>query len=391
MNNGLFQNQDDLSPYLDAEQFAFRESIHGVLSRVATPDHVREWDEKKDFPEAAIKAMAEQGLFAVTLPEEYGGVGGYMDMVAMLEVIGYHSVALSRYWNMNVNMVGGAIAKFAAPALKERVLPGLAEGRTFFAFALSENGSGSDAASLRTSGRIDGDDVVINGTKMWITGALQADYILTACRTSTEGKPHDGVSLFLVPKGSKGVTVNPIDMVGGHAVRTCEVVYDEVRVPRDLMVGELHRGWRQLTTVLAKERVALGAMCTGAAQAASDLARSYAADRKQFGRSITEFQAVSHKLVDMQTSIDAGRLLVYRAARLLVDGKPCSAQAAQAKYFASDSYVRAAIDGLQVMGANGYCMEFAMQRHLRESKLFQIFGGTNEIQRNIVARELLAA
>jgi alkylation response protein AidB-like acyl-CoA dehydrogenase len=389
MSTAAFSNTDDLAPFLDEAQFAFRASVHGFLTRHATPDYIRQCDEQKRFPEEAVRGMAEQGWFAVTLPEAYGGIAGYMEMTAMLEVIGYHSIALSRYWNMNVNMVGGAIARFASEEIKRRVLPQLAEGKTFFAFALSENNAGSDAASLKTSARADGDDFIIDGTKMWITGALQADYILTACRTSSEGKPHDGISLFLVPAKSANLTINPIDMVGGHAIRTCEVNYQGVRVSREWMVGDLHRGWRQLTTVLAKERVALGAMCTGAAQAAFDLARGYAVERKQFGRSITEFQAISHKLVDMQTSIDAGRLLVYRAARLLADNKPCSAQAAQAKYFASDSYVQAAIDGLQVMGANGYCMEYPMQRHLRESKLFQIFGGTNEIQRNIVARELL--
>lgn len=389
MSTAPFCNTDDLAPYLDEEQFAFRDSVHGFLSRHATPDYIRECDEKKLFPKEAIRGMAEQGWFRVTLPEEHGGIGGYMEMTAMLEVIGYHSIALSRYWNMNVNMVGGAIARFASEEIKTRVLPQLAEGRTFFAFALSENNAGSDAASLKTAARADGDDFIIDGTKMWITGALQADYILTACRTSNEGKPHDGISLFLVPAKAANLTITPIDMVGGHAIRTCEVNYQGVRVSREWMVGDLHRGWRQLTTVLAKERIALGAMCTGAAQAAFDLARGYAVVRKQFGRPVAEFQAISHKLVDVQTAIDAGRLLVYRAARLLSDGKPCSAQAAQAKFFASDSYVKAAIDGLQVMGANGYCMEYPMQRHLRESKLFQIFGGTNEIQRNIVAREIL--
>lgn len=381
--------RDDLIPYLDDAQFEFQDSVHRFLERTAPPDYVRACDEEKRFPREAIDGMAAQGWFAVTLPEEYGGIGGYMDMVAMLEVIGYHSVALARYWNMNVNMVGGALSRFAAPDVKALVLPALAEGRTFFAFALSENGSGSDAASLTTSARIDGDHLVLNGTKMWITGALQADYILTACRTARGDMPHDGISLVLVPAKAAGITVSPIDMLGGHAVRTCEINFVDVRVSMDFVVGKLHGGWRQLTAVLAKERIALGAICTGAAQAACDLARSYARERKQFGRPITAFQAVSHKLMDMQTGIDAGRMLVYRAARLLADGKPCGAEASQAKYFASDNYLRVAADGIQTMGANGYCTEFPMERHFREAKLFQIFGGTNEIQRNIVARELL--
>ena len=157
-------------------------------------------------------------------------------------------------------------------------------------------------------------------------------------------------------------------------------------MPKRLVVGEVHKGWKRLTAVLAKERIALAMMCVGAAQAAVDLARWYALDRKQFGQAIFDFQAVSHMIVDMQTQVDAARMMAYRAAKLLSDGLPCDAESSQAEYFASDVYVKVATDGVQIMGANGYAMEYPMQRHYRESKLFQIFGGTNQVQRNIVAR-----
>jgi alkylation response protein AidB-like acyl-CoA dehydrogenase len=285
-------------------------------------------------------------------------------------------------------MVGGAISRFATKAIKEDVLPNLAAGKCWLAFALSENGAGSDAAALRTRAEAVGDEFVINGTKMWITGAVQAKYLLTAVRTDRDAKKHDGISLFLVPNGAPGLTVSPIDLLGGHAIRTCEVNYADVHVKKDLMVGELHVGWKRLLSVLAKERVALSAICVGAAQAAVDQAREYALDRRQFDQSIYDFQSISHMLVDMQTQVDAARMMSFRAARLLTSGAPCEAEASQAKYFAADAYARVATDGLQIMGANGYAMEYAMQRHYRESKLFQIFGGTNQIQRNIVARVL---
>jgi alkylation response protein AidB-like acyl-CoA dehydrogenase len=378
----------DLEPYLSPEQFEFRDTVHKFLTKHSDQSMVREWDEKKEFPAPLIKAAVEQGWFALTLPEEHGGIGDYMDMVAFLEVVGYHNLALARFWNANVNMVGGAISRFASDSIKAEVLPDLAAGKCWLAFALSENGSGSDAAALRARAEQSGDDFVLNGTKMWITGALQAKYILTAVRTDRDAKKHDGISLFLVPTDSKGLAVAPIDLLGGHAIRTCEVNYDNVRVSRDRMVGELHVGWKRLLTVLAKERVALSAICVGAAQAACDLAREYALERKQFDQSIYDFQAISHMLVDMQTQVDAARMMSYRAAHLLAAGVPCEAEASQAKYFAADTYVRVATDGLQIMGANGYAMEYGMQRHYRESKLFQIFGGTNQIQRNIVARVL---
>ena len=379
---------DDLAPFLDEAQLFWRDTVHRVLTAECPPDYIRACDERKELPRDVLDVMVREGWFAVTLPEEYGGIGSYAEMAALVEMTAYHSVALARFWNINVNMVGGAIAHFAAPELKERLLPDLARGKVRFAFALSENEAGSDAGAVRTKGAVGDGAVRINGTKMWITAAQEADYILTAVRTDPDTDKHDGISLFLVPKAAPGLSVTPIDMLGGHAVRTCEVDLIDVEVPLELMIGELHGGWKQLMRVLAKERVSLAAMCTGAAQAAVDLAVDYVTQRQQFGRTITAFQAVSHTVADMQTRTDAARMLAYRAARLLASGHACARESSQAKYFASDAYMQTAVEGVQMMGANGYASEYAMQRHFREAKLFQIFGGTNEIQRGIVAREM---
>jgi alkylation response protein AidB-like acyl-CoA dehydrogenase len=380
----------DLRPYLNDEQFEFRRSVARVLAKHATPEYLRKCDEEKRFPQELVDVAVEQGWFALTIPQEHGGIGDYMDMVAFLEVAAYHSIGLTRFWNVSVNMVGGALARFASDEIKSQVLPAMVQGQGWFAFALSENASGSDAASLTTRAVAQGDDFIVDGTKMWITGAAQAKYILTAVRTDKDAKKHEGISLLLIPTDTPGVEIRPIDMLGGGAVRTCEVNYTNARVSRRMLVGDLHLGWKRLTSVLAKERVALATMCVGAAQAAVDLARWYALDRKQFNQPVFDFQAVSHLLADMQTQVDAARLMAFRAARLLADGLPCDAESSQAKYFASDAYVKIATDGVQVMGANGYAMEFPMQRHYRESKMFQIFGGTNQIQRTIVARTLRA-
>jgi alkylation response protein AidB-like acyl-CoA dehydrogenase len=380
----------ELAPFLTPEQFEFRESVHRALSQAATPDYLRRCDEEKTFPTELVDLMARQGWFAVTLPEQYGGVGGYLDMIGMLEVIGYHSSTLARYWNINVNMVGGAVEQLAPDAIKGELLPRLAEGKTRFAFALSENGSGSDAASLRTTAVRDGDHFVVNGTKMWITGALQANHILLACRTEKGEGKHDGISLLLVPNPTRGMEVRPIDLLGGHMVRSCEVNFVDARVPVGQLVGDLHRGWTQLMGVLAKERIALAAIVCGASQAALDLALEYTRERKQFGRSIASFQVINHRLVELQTQVDCARLLTYRGAALLASGQKCNVESAQAKFFAGDTYMKVALEGLQMMGANGYSMEYAMQRHFREAKVFQILGGTGEILRNIVARELTA-
>ncbi len=380
----------ELAPYLNAEQFQFRESVNRALAEHATADYLRSHDEDKAFPQELVDLMGKQGWFAVTLPEEHGGVGGYMDMIGMLEVMGYHSSTLARYWNINVNMVGGALVQLAPPQIKRDLLPRLAEGKTFFSFALSENGSGSDAASLKTTAVRDGDDFIVNGTKMWITGAMQANHILLACRTEKGEGKHEGISLLLVPNPTPGLEVRPIDLLGGHMVRSCEVNFVDARVSAAQLVGDLHRGWSQLMGVLAKERIALAAIVVGAAQAALDQALDYAKERKQFGRSIASFQAINHKLVELQTQVDCARLLAYRGAALLASGQKCNVESAQAKYFAGDTYMKVALEGLQVMGANGYSMEYSMQRHFREAKVFQILGGTGEILRNIIAREMVS-
>jgi len=380
-------SRDDLSVYLNDAQFEFRESIHRQLAKHCTPEYMRKCDEEKALPLKLLELAGEQGWFAITLPEEYGGIGDYMDMVAMEEIMSYHCPALARIWNLNVNMVGGALVRLASSEIKKLVLPALAQGKLWLSFALSENQAGSDAAALATRADVRDDHFVVNGTKMWITGALQADYLLTACRTGP-GR-HEGVSLLLIRKDTPGISIRPIDLLGGSMTRSCEVNFSDVRVERDMLVGEMHLGWVQLMAVLAKEKIGLSAICTGAAQAATDVACEYTAQRHQFGKAVSSFQAVSHKLVEMQTLVDAGRLMTFRAARLLAQGKKCDMQAAQAKYFTTDNYMRIATDGVQVMGANGYSMEYPMQRHFREAKLFQIFGGTSEIQRNNVARELL--
>ena len=221
----------DLRPYLNEEHFEFRRSIARVLAKHATPEYIGHCDEEKIFPQELIDVGVEQGWFALTLPEQYGGIGDYLDMAAFLEVAAYHSIALSRFWNANVNMVGGAIAGFASEEVKSQVLPDLIAGKSFLAFAAERERLGSDAASLTTRGVEDGDDFVIDGTKMWITGAQQAKYLMTAVRTDRNAKKHDGISLILVPTDSPGLEIRPIDLLGGSAVRTCEVNYVGVLCP----------------------------------------------------------------------------------------------------------------------------------------------------------------
>ena len=351
-------------------------------------EYVRECDENKIYPSELINKTAELGWWTISLPEAYEGYGDYLDMVILLEAISYYSIAMARVLNITVSMVGGTINLFGTAEQKAQILPKVAKGEITLAFALSEAEAGSDAAAISTTAILKGDHFIVNGSKMWITNALNASYLLTVVRTDPSADKHRGMSLLLIPKESEGIKIQPENLLGGHAIRTCAVYFDEVRVPADFLVGELHKGWINLLPTLTKERAGLAAVCTGAAQSAVDDAVQYAKERVQFGRPIGKFQAIQHKLADMQTKVDASRLLAYQAGHLLSKGEPADRESSSAKIFASDSYLQVAIEDLQVLGGYGYSMEYDMQRHFRESKLFQIFGGTNEIQRLVVARQL---
>lgn len=377
-----------LSIYLNEEQKLFQDSIHKFMKAECPREYVRECDEKKRYPIELVKKTGEMGWWSLTLPEEYDGYGNYMDMVIFLEAVAYYSIALARDWNRTVSMVGGAINRFGTPEQKAEILPRVARGEMGLAFALSEAEAGSDAAAVRTTAILQDDHFLVNGSKMWITGALNSELILTVVRTDPKSEKHQGLSLLLIPRDTLGLLIRPTDLLGGHALRTCELYFEDMKVPANRLLGQLHKGWTNLLPTLIKERVALAAMCTGAAQAAVDDAVRYAKERVQFGRPICKFQAIQHKLVDMQIKVDTSRLMAYHAAYLMSQGLPAEREASSAKIFASDAYMQVAVEGVQVLGGYGYSMEFDMQRHFRESKLFQIFGGTNEIQRLVVARQL---
>ncbi len=377
-----------LSPFLNKERKMLQDSVHQFMKAECPRDYVRECDENKIYPSDLVKKTAELGWWTISLPEAYEGYGDYLDTIILLEAISYYTIALARVWNITVSMVGGTINQFGTVKQKSEILPEVAKGEITLAFALSEAEAGSDAAAISTTAILKGDHFVVNGSKMWITNALNASYLLTVVRTDPSADKHKGMSLLLIPKESEGIKIQPENLLGGHAIRTCAVYFDEVKVPANLLVGELHKGWINLLPTLKKERVALASMCTGAAQSVVDDAVQYAKERVQFGRPIGKFQAIQHKLADMQTKVDASRLLAYHAGHQLSQGKPADRESSSAKIFASDSYLQVAIEGLQILGGYGYSMEYDMQRHFRESKLFQIFGGTNEIQRSVVARQL---
>ncbi len=370
------------------EQEAFRDAIREFNKRECTPEIARRLDENEEYPRQAFQRMAELGWLGLPFPEEYGGLGGTpVDIAIVVEELARGMVAAAQAFGAMI-YVGGPIFQLGNEEQRRRFLPGMIRGEVHLAMGLTEPGSGSDAAALSTRATRKGDRFIINGTKMFSSRAHVADYILVAARTDPQAPKHRGISLFAVPGKAKGVTANPLKKLGIRAIGTCEVVLEDVEVPEENMLGKENEGWLSLLQSLSMERYYLAALCTGGIAAVLDLATPYSRERQQFDRPIGAFQVIQHKLADIYIDYQAARTLTYQAAWLAAQGKAGGGEGNAAKIFASEAYMRAANQGLQIMGGYGYMMEFAMQRHFRDAKLFEIGGGTSEVLRNVVGGQV---
>lgn len=351
-----------------------------------------ELDRTGEFPSDLYGRMAEYGLFGIPFAEEYGGLGGdILDVVLAVEQV-------ARYSNTAVNMflvpvVFGGMMVFlcADESQKSELLPRLVKGKVRFSFALTEPEAGSDPRSIKTVATKDADGYLITGTKYWTTGATVADFIIVVALTNQEVDPAQGMSVFLVPRESPGLTVTPIPKLAGGAYPSCEVVLDGVRVSQSDVVGGpggIDGGWMQLLKTADLERVCVAASCVGGAQAVLEQSVAFAKEREQFNRPVFKFQAMQHRLADMATRIDAMRWMTVHAAWMKIAGKDCFKEICMAKLFCSESLGDVVRSGMQVMGGRGYSMEHDMQRYLRESYLAFYAGGTSEIQRSVIARFL---
>ncbi|MEW6776195.1 MAG: acyl-CoA dehydrogenase family protein [Bdellovibrionota bacterium] len=370
------------------EQEAFRSSIREFMRKECPPEYARRLDEQEEYPFDLYEKMAKLGWLGLPFPEKYGGLAGSpVDVAILVEELARGMLAAAQVYGA-VIYVGGPVNKIGSEKQREKFLPPIIQGKLQLALGLTEPGSGSDAAALRTKAVRQGDVYFLKGSKIFCSRAHIADYILIAARTDPEAPKHKGISLFMVPKKQKGVQVNLIKKLGVKAIGTCEVVFDDAEVPAENLIGEENKGWEHLTQCLALERFYMAAMCTGGTAAVLDLASKYAKEREQFGKPIGSFQAIQHKLADMYMDLEASRLLTYQCAWLASRGKAGGLEGSAAKVFASEAYMRAAHQGMQIMGGYGYMMEFDMQRHFRDAKLMEIGGGTSEIHRTIMGSKL---
>jgi len=371
------------------EQESLRGHLQALLGEVCTPEYADRCDREARPPREAYAALAKHGWFGIILPAEYGGAGGSpIELAVLLEETGRHFEELAMWVFRTLTYGGYAVMEHGTREQKQALLPRVARGELSFCFGLTEPQAGSDAAALTTRAVAGDGGYVINGQKVFTSGMDISDYCLLVTRTSTGARRQEGITNFLVDTKSPGIEVRRIATLGQRAIGTTQVFYTDVKVPASAVLGTVGHGWEAVDAYLRYERLCLSAARTGAATAAFDYALAYAKSRRQFGRSIGEFQAVSHKLADMRVMLDISRMLVYRFAWLMSQGKATRHDAAVLKLHTGEAYKAVSDLGLQILGGYGYCMEYPMQRFFRDSRLAVIGAGTSEIQRNIIARGL---
>jgi alkylation response protein AidB-like acyl-CoA dehydrogenase len=347
------------------------------------------WDREHRFPDELYPKLAALGLMGVCVPEEYGGAGAdFLSYVLVLEELSRADAGVGVTVAVHTSAATLPILVFGTEEQKARFVPPLARGEAIGAFALTEPGSGSDAGSLRTTAEPDGEGWVITGSKQWITNGSRAGTLVLFARTDAATAGARGVSCFLL--GAEHVRVTrEEEKLGLNSSTTSDLVLEGARVGRDRLLHEEGRGFRVAMATLDGGRIGIAAQALGIAQAAFDVASAYAKEREQFGRRIGDFQAIQWKLADMATEIDAARLLTYKAAWLKQEGRPHAVEGAKAKLYASEVARRQTAEAIQILGGYGYTKEFPVERYYRDAKVTEIYEGTSEIQRLVIAREIL--
>jgi alkylation response protein AidB-like acyl-CoA dehydrogenase len=367
-----------------------RDTARRFAANEITP-HIRAREHDESFSVETLRKMAEAGLLGGPIPEQYGGGGiDHVSYALICEEIGKASPSVfTTALTVQISLVSQTILKWGTEEQKAHYLPRLCSGDLVGAYALTEPNAGSDPASMQTTARADGDEWVLNGQKMWISNGAQADVILVFAQ-SNPAMAHRGVCAFFVPGAAPGLTRRPIEgKMGLGASNTAMLFFDNVRVPRDAMLGGQGEGFRVAMSALDNGRFSTAACAVGIGQGCVDACVAYAKQRQQFGRPIGAHQLVQEMIADMAVETEAARLLVLRVAALRDRGEPASREVSMAKYFASEAAVRAARSAIQVHGGIGYVAEYPVERYLRDAIALTLYEGTTQIQKLIIGRDLL--
>jgi len=374
---------------LTEEQIMIRDLARQIAVEKIVPVRA-ELDEQNKFPTEIIKAMAQADLLGLYIPEEYGGMGrGSLDFYIAIEEISKACLGVSTTYAANA-LGSYPVLLFGSDEQKKKYLPDIASGRKLVAFGLTEANAGSDASGIQTTAKLDGNEYVLNGTKQWITNGGEAD-IYTIIAITDKSKGPRGASAFVVEKGTPGFTFGKKEnKMGIRASSTTELIFNECRIPKENLIAKQGMGFIVAMKTLDSSRAGVGAQGVGVAQGAIDEALKFAKGRIQFGQPVTAFQAVQHMLADMQTLTEAARSLVYNVARMIDGGaKDFSRASAMAKLFATDVAMKVTTDAVQVMGGSGYMKEYPVEKMMRDAKILQIYEGTNQVQRNVVALDMI--
>lgn len=371
------------------EQELIAESARNFAEQYIRP-HIMEWDETQHFPIDVLKKAGEMGFMGIFIPEEYGGSGlGYHEYVAIIEEIAKVDPSIGLSVAAHNSLCTGHIFYFGNEEQKQKWLPKLASGEWLGAWGLTEHNTGSDAGGMNTTATKDGDHYILNGTKNFITHGKSGDVAVVVARTGEKGDAH-GMSAFVVERGTPGFSSGKKeDKLGMRASETAELIFDHCKVHKDNMLGAEGEGFVQSLKLLDGGRISIGALSLGIAKGAYEAALKYSKEREQFGKPISSFQGISFKLSDMATEIQASELLVHKAASMKNKGEKVTTAGAMAKMYASEACVRIANEAVQIHGGYGYIKEYPVEKFYRDSKLCTIGEGTTEIQKLVIARNIL--
>ena len=374
---------------LNENQIMISQMVRDFAEKEIRPN-LNKWDSEEIFPVETMKKMGEMGLLGIFVPEEYGGAGfGYFEYATALMELGKVCGGIGLSVAAHNSLCTGHILYHGNEEQKKKYLPKLATGEWIGAWGLTEANTGSDAMRMKTTAVQDGDDWIINGTKNWITHGLSGDVAVVLIRTG-ELLDSNGITAFIIEKGTPGFSAVKIkDKLGVRASETAELIFDNVRVPKENVIGNVGEGFKQAMKVLDGGRISIASLSCGVARGAYEASVQYAKEREQFGKPIGKFQAIAFKLADMATEIEAAELLTFQAAYLKNSKKPVTKVGAYAKYYASEVSVKCGNEAVQIMGGYGYTKEYPAEKFLRDSKLMTIGEGTSEIQKIVISREIL--
>lgn len=374
---------------IDTEQMNMVRQSARDFAKTHIKPHIMEWDEAQIFPVDLFKKLGEHGFMGILVPEEYNGAGlGYQEYITILDEISKTCGSIGLSIAAHNSLCTNHILTFGNEEQKKKYLPKLAMGEWIGAWALTETGSGSDAAGLATTAVEDGDHYVINGNKTFITHAISGDVVVVMARTGEKGDKH-GVTTFIVEKGMSGFSAGQkIDKLGMRASETASLFFDNCRVHKSQIIGEVGSGFKQALKLLDGGRISIAALSLGIARGAYECALRYAQEREQFNRPIFEFQDVSFKLADMATEIEASELLIRHAGQLKDVGQKVTKYSAMAKLYASETAVKVSNESIQIHGGYGFTKDFPAEKFFRDAKLCTIGEGTSAIQKMVIAREI---